>query len=155
MAGYRAKGVKLINVVYSAFSFLQKKLNRNHDQCYNVKQTVLKGSTVVDLIVAIGLKSEDVEAAFINGKVNRLSTPLNLEWDLPDLPARLSCCRKQYYGLHKLCLCVAPDSLVLLTWVWRKHTYSPTHDRRYRFVFMPWQFFCYVFLVYSTGFLLN
>ncbi len=67
----------MINVVYSAFSFLQKKLNRNHDQCYNVKQTVPKGSTVVDLIVAIGLKSKDVEAAFINGKVNRLSTPLN------------------------------------------------------------------------------
>lgn len=69
-------GDELINIVYSAFSFLQARLNLSPDKCHNIQKAMPAESTVFDLVASVGLGEEDVEAAFINGKVRPFSTQL-------------------------------------------------------------------------------
>ncbi len=67
----------MIDIVFSVYSFLQRKLNLPPEECHGIKRAVPKGSRVSDLIEAVGLEPEDVEAAFVNGKVRRTSVRLH------------------------------------------------------------------------------
>jgi molybdopterin converting factor small subunit len=64
------------NITFNAFSFLQKKLKKNHIEYANVTLTVNKGSCAVDLIRQVQLTPEEVEVVFINGKVASFDTVL-------------------------------------------------------------------------------
>ncbi len=56
-------------ITFNAFSFLQKKLKKNHMEYSNVSMIVDEGTRTVDLLKKIKLKPEDIEVVFINGKV--------------------------------------------------------------------------------------
>ncbi len=64
-------------ITFNAFSFLQKKLKKNHMKYSNVTMIVDKGTSAVDLLKKIKLKPEDIEVVFINGKVASLDTVIN------------------------------------------------------------------------------
>jgi hypothetical protein len=57
-------------ILFNAFSFIQKKLKKNGFDYANVQITIPEDHTVIDLIHSLKLKSDDVEAVFINGKAN-------------------------------------------------------------------------------------
>jgi hypothetical protein len=57
-------------ILFNAFSFLQKKLKKNGFEYANVKIIVPENQTALDLIHSLKLKREDVECVFINGKAN-------------------------------------------------------------------------------------
>ena len=61
-------------ITFNAFSFLQKKLKKNHMEYSNVSMIVDKGTRTVDLLKKIKLKPEDIEVVFINGKVASIDT---------------------------------------------------------------------------------
>ena len=56
-------------IVFNAFSFLRPKLESKGIDYSNAKLEIPEGITVTDLIIELGLEQEDVEAAFVNGKV--------------------------------------------------------------------------------------
>ncbi len=55
-------------ILFNAFSFLRKKLEKNGFEYVNVKRTVPEDNTVLDLIHSLKLEKQDVEAVFVNGK---------------------------------------------------------------------------------------
>ncbi len=57
-------------ILFNAFSFLQKKLKKNGFDYVNAKKNIPKNFTVSDLIHSMKLNKDDVEAVFINGKAN-------------------------------------------------------------------------------------
>ena len=61
-------------ITFNAFSFLQKKLKKRDIEYSNVAMKLGSGTTVSDLILTVKLKSEDVEAVFVNGKVAPFNT---------------------------------------------------------------------------------
>ncbi len=61
-------------ITFNAFSFLQKKLKKNHIEYSNVSMIVDEGTRTVDLLKKINLKPEDIEVVFINGKVASIDT---------------------------------------------------------------------------------
>lgn len=61
-------------ITFNAFSFLQKKLREKNIPYSNVRMEIEPGSTAADLIQKVQLSREEVEAAFINGKVSPLNT---------------------------------------------------------------------------------
>ena len=56
-------------ITFNAYSFLQKKLREKQIAYSDVSMTVKQGTRVKDLINQVQLRPEDVEVAFINGKV--------------------------------------------------------------------------------------
>jgi len=55
-------------ILFNAFSFLQKKLKSNGFDYENVKTTVRDNHTISDFMHDLKLEEQDVEAVFINGK---------------------------------------------------------------------------------------
>lgn len=63
-------------IIFNAFSFLQKKLKEKNIAFSNVTMEIAPGSNGLDVIEKVGLKPEDVEVTFINGKVAPFETRL-------------------------------------------------------------------------------
>ena len=57
-------------ILFNAFSFIQKKLKQNGFDYANANITIPKDHTVFDLIHSLELNKDDVEAVFINGKAS-------------------------------------------------------------------------------------
>lgn len=55
-------------ILFNAFSFLRKKLEKNGFEYVNVKATVPENHTALDLIHSLKLEKHDVEAVFVNGR---------------------------------------------------------------------------------------
>lgn len=64
-------------ILFNAFSFLQKKLTENGHRFSNVELKISSGFSVNNLIDHLGLKDKDVEAVFINGKAGFFDDILN------------------------------------------------------------------------------
>jgi sulfur carrier protein ThiS len=63
-------------ILFNAFSFLQKKLKDKKIPYSNVSMTIGLETTVEELISQVRLAPEEVEAVFINGKVASFDTLL-------------------------------------------------------------------------------
>ena len=63
-------------ITFNAFSFLQQKLKEKGIACSNGSMTVESGTKAKELILGLGLSSDEVEAVFINGKVSSKDTVL-------------------------------------------------------------------------------
>ena len=61
-------------ITFNAFSFLQKKLKAKQIEYTNVTMKVDPGTHVKDLIGQVHLTPDDVEVAFVNGKVAPFDT---------------------------------------------------------------------------------
>ena len=59
----------MIAIVFNAFSFLRPKLESKGIGYSQAKLEIPEGITVRELITELGLEREEVEAAFVNGKV--------------------------------------------------------------------------------------
>ncbi len=59
----------MINIIFSAFSFLKPKLKEKNIECSNSKMQIPENLTVIHFIEYLGLSQEDVEAVFINHKI--------------------------------------------------------------------------------------
>lgn len=59
----------MIAIEFNAFSFLRPKLESKGIDYPQTKLEIPEGITVEELIIELGLEREDVEAAFVNGKV--------------------------------------------------------------------------------------
>jgi molybdopterin converting factor small subunit len=57
-------------ILFNAFSFLQKKLKKNDFDYANVTITVPPETSALDLIYSLKLERTDVECVFINGKAD-------------------------------------------------------------------------------------
>lgn len=65
------------SITFNAFSFLQKKLQKNHHAYSNVTLPIVPSTTTPnDLLHQFNLSRDDVEVVFINGKVAPFKTPL-------------------------------------------------------------------------------
>ncbi len=72
-----AKGVlKMPDIIFNAFSFLQKKLKEKGIEYTNTSMTIDKGTRAKDVIGLVGLTPSEVEVVFINGKVGPMDTIL-------------------------------------------------------------------------------
>ena len=63
-------------ITFNAFSFLQRKLKEKGIPCSNEIMTIESGTSAKDLISMVGLKPDEVEVIFINGKVGSGNTIL-------------------------------------------------------------------------------
>lgn len=66
----------MAQIIFNAFSFLQKKLKAKHIPFSNAAMTIEQGATARDLVRQVCLSEADVEVVFINGKVKALDTQL-------------------------------------------------------------------------------
>jgi sulfur carrier protein ThiS len=64
-------------IFFNAFSFLQEKLKAQGLPFANAPIEVAEGATVADLMAAMDLKAEEVEAVFVNGAVQTMDTVLH------------------------------------------------------------------------------
>ena len=63
-------------ITFNAFTFLRSKLASKGLGYSNVRLEVPDGISVADLVTHLGLVQEDVEAAFVNGRVGAKDTVL-------------------------------------------------------------------------------
>ena len=66
----------MATIVFNAFSFLQKKLKGKNRQYSNVNINISQEETVEDIITRLGIKTDDIEAVFINGRIKSFDTIL-------------------------------------------------------------------------------
>ncbi len=66
----------MATIVFNAFSFLQKKLKKKNRQYSNVNINISQEETIEDIITRLGLKTDDIEAVFINGRIQSFDTIL-------------------------------------------------------------------------------
>jgi hypothetical protein len=59
----------MISITFNAFSFLHKKLRANNIEPSNPDLKIKTGTTIEQLILDLHLEKDDVEAVFVNGKV--------------------------------------------------------------------------------------
>ncbi|MBC8231851.1 MoaD/ThiS family protein [bacterium] len=64
-------------ITFNAFSFLQPKLRSKNINYSNAKMELPEGITLKELVIKLGLKPEDVEAAFVNNKVVSMDSILH------------------------------------------------------------------------------
>ncbi len=64
------------DIIFNAFSFLQKKLKEKGIEYANVSMTIDEGTRAIDVIGLVDLTPEEVEVVFINGKVGPMDTIL-------------------------------------------------------------------------------
>jgi len=64
----------MIQITFNAFSFLREKLQEKNVACANAKIELPDNHTVENLMLKVGLKSEDVAAIFVNGRILPSST---------------------------------------------------------------------------------
>ena len=67
----------MITITFNAFSFLQPKLKSKNINYSNAKMKLPEGITLKELIIKLGLKLEDVEAAFVNNRVVSMDSILH------------------------------------------------------------------------------
>jgi sulfur carrier protein ThiS len=67
----------MMTITFNAFSFLQPKLRSKNINYSNAKMELPEGITLKELIIKLGLKLEDVEAAFVNHKVVSMDSILH------------------------------------------------------------------------------
>ena len=67
----------MASILFNAFSFLQKKLKAQDRPYANASIDVAEGSTVTDLVTDMGLEVEEIEAVFINGRVDSFDAILH------------------------------------------------------------------------------
>src|SRR6056297_1074593 len=65
------------NVLFNAFSFLQKKLKAQDIPCVNAVLDLKDGQCVKDILDGLGITPQDIEGVFVNGKIAPLDTPLH------------------------------------------------------------------------------
>ena len=70
------KDIGMPTILFNAFSFLQKKLAEKNIAYADASMDVKEGTTPGDLLDAMGLSRDEVEAVFINGKVGPFDTLL-------------------------------------------------------------------------------
>lgn len=61
-------------ITFNAFSFLQRKLKAKNIEFSNVRMEIEDNIPVSDIVKKVGLKREEVEIAFVNGRVKPLTT---------------------------------------------------------------------------------
>ena len=61
-------------ITFNAFSFLQKKLKEKNLPFADARVSISSGTTARDLIFQMQLTEEEVEAVFVNGRVQPLET---------------------------------------------------------------------------------
>lgn len=66
----------MITITFNAFSFLQAKLKENHIPYNNAAMDLPLGMTVHELVGHVGLEKNEVEGAFVNGKIVPMETVL-------------------------------------------------------------------------------
>ncbi|WP_028574976.1 MoaD/ThiS family protein [Desulfonatronovibrio hydrogenovorans] len=66
----------MARICFKAFSFLQPRLRALGRDCFDQELEITENETVEDLVQSLGLGLDEVEAAFINGRVAPLSTRL-------------------------------------------------------------------------------
>ena len=66
----------MATITFNAFTFLRPKLARSGHAFRNVEMDVPDGTTVAWLVAQLGLDPEDVEAAFVNGRIGPVDTVL-------------------------------------------------------------------------------
>jgi sulfur carrier protein ThiS len=66
----------MATIVFNAFSFLQKKLRAKNQPYAEAAMDIADGSSITDLLRALDLEEQDVEAAFVNGTVVSFDTVL-------------------------------------------------------------------------------
>ncbi|MBT4402021.1 MAG: thiamine biosynthesis protein ThiS [Bacteroidetes bacterium] len=59
----------MIRITFNAFSFLQKKLRKKNIEPFNPDLKIKPGTTIDQLILDLHLKKDDVEAVFVNSRV--------------------------------------------------------------------------------------
>ena len=64
-------------ITFNAFSFLQPKLRSKNINYSNAKMELPEGITLKELVIKLGLKLEDVEAAFVNNRVVSMDSILH------------------------------------------------------------------------------
>ena len=64
-------------ITFNAFSFLQLKLRSQNINYSNAKMELPEGITLKELVIKLGLKLEDVEAAFVNNRVVSMDSILH------------------------------------------------------------------------------
>jgi molybdopterin converting factor small subunit len=68
----------MISIIFNAYSFLQKKLREKKQAFSNSDLKLEQGTTINQLISEFHLKNNEVEAVFVNGRVeNDFDTVLN------------------------------------------------------------------------------
>jgi sulfur carrier protein ThiS len=67
----------MIGITFNAFSFLQAKLRSRQIDCENATVRLPDGISVKELITTLGLKEEEVEAAFVNSRVASMDAILH------------------------------------------------------------------------------
>ncbi len=66
----------MITITFNAFSFLRPKLENSGIDYSNASLEIPEGITVKEFIAELGLELEDVEAAFVNGKISPMDSVL-------------------------------------------------------------------------------
>lgn len=66
----------MATITFNAFSFLQKKLKTKGIEYSNAAMEITSGTTPNDLLKTMALSRDDVEVAFINGKVAPFNTSI-------------------------------------------------------------------------------
>lgn len=66
----------MISITFNAFSFLQAKLKKNQTPHTNAIMRLPKGTALTGLVQQLGLLEEEVEGAFVNGRVVSMDTIL-------------------------------------------------------------------------------
>ena len=64
-------------ITFNAFSFLQKKLKANNIPFSNVAMEIDDNASVMDIVTRVGLSDDEVEVAFVNGRVKPLTTKIS------------------------------------------------------------------------------
>ncbi|NCC24153.1 MAG: MoaD/ThiS family protein [Deltaproteobacteria bacterium] len=67
----------MATVVVSAFSFLQSTFASKGLSPYETRVDITPGQNLQGLIKSLGLSDDEVEGAFVNGKVHTMDTVLN------------------------------------------------------------------------------
>ena len=66
----------MMTITFNAFSFLRPKLESKGIAYSNPELAIPEGISVRELVTHLGLEQEDVEAAFVNGKIGPKDTVL-------------------------------------------------------------------------------
>ena len=64
-------------ILFNAFSFLQKRLKEKNIACTNARIPFSDGQRVNDILRNLNISDEDIEGVFVNGKIAPTNTLLN------------------------------------------------------------------------------
>ena len=64
-------------ILFNAFSFLQKHLKEKNISCTNARIPFSEGQRVRDILMKMGIRDKDIEGVFVNGKIAPTDTLLS------------------------------------------------------------------------------